>query len=61
MLGDGHRVLEWLCNTLHWSDIVMFTGRQVDTKASKGRKLRYDVHSKLVNFMPAVSTATRNQ
>ena len=30
------------------------TKRQVDTKASKGRKLRYDVHAKLVNFMPAV-------
>ncbi|XP_071477884.1 protein AATF-like [Diadema antillarum] len=25
--------------------------RQVDTKASKGRKIRYDVHQKLVSFM----------
>ena len=24
---------------------------KVDTKASKGRKTRYDIHSKLVNFM----------
>ena len=27
------------------------TGREVDTKASKGRKLRYDIQPKLVNFM----------
>lgn len=25
--------------------------KQVDTRASKGRKIRYDVHEKLVNFM----------
>ena len=25
--------------------------RAVDAKASKGRKVRYDVHAKLVNFM----------
>ncbi|RWS11348.1 protein AATF-like protein [Dinothrombium tinctorium] len=25
--------------------------RKVDTKASKGRKIKYDVHSKLINFM----------
>ena len=32
--------------------------RKVDTKASKGRKIRYDVHSKLVNFMAPVDTTT---
>merc|ERR1712228_722563 len=25
--------------------------KKVDTKASKGRKVRYDIHAKLVNFM----------
>jgi len=25
--------------------------RKIDTRASKGRKIRYDIHSKLVNFM----------
>ncbi|XP_017472325.1 PREDICTED: protein AATF-like [Rhagoletis zephyria] len=28
--------------------------KQVDTRASKGRKIRYDVHEKLVNFMAPV-------
>lgn len=28
--------------------------KQVDTKASKGRKVRYDIHQKLVNFMAPV-------
>ncbi|KAE9393452.1 TRAUB-domain-containing protein [Gymnopus androsaceus JB14] len=28
--------------------------KKVDTKASKGRKLRYDVHEKLQNFMAPV-------
>ncbi|KAG8184904.1 hypothetical protein JTE90_017759 [Oedothorax gibbosus] len=32
--------------------------RKVDTKASKGRKLRYDVHPKLVNFMAPVQIST---
>ncbi|XP_077979295.1 protein AATF-like [Glandiceps talaboti] len=32
--------------------------KQVDTKASKGRKLRYDVHQKLVNFMAPVDVCT---
>ena len=32
--------------------------KSVDTKASKGRKLRYDVHSKLLGFMAPVSTDT---
>lgn len=27
--------------------------KKVDTRASKGRKIRYIVHNKLVNFMPA--------
>lgn len=30
--------------------------KQVDTRASKGRKIRYDVHEKLVNFMAPVDT-----
>jgi protein AATF/BFR2 len=30
--------------------------KQVDTKASKGRKLRYEVHEKIQNFMPPIST-----
>jgi len=29
--------------------------KKVDTRASKGRKIRYDVHSKLVNFMAPVN------
>ncbi len=32
--------------------------RKVDTKASKGRKVRYDVHSKLVNFMAPIDYST---
>merc|ERR1712130_110867 len=28
--------------------------KKVDTRASKGRKVRYDIHSKLVNFMAPV-------
>ncbi|XP_054707536.1 protein AATF-like isoform X2 [Uloborus diversus] len=32
--------------------------RKVDTKASKGRKLRYDVHQKLLNFMAPQPTST---
>lgn len=31
--------------------------RRVDTKASKGRKIRYDVHPKLVNFMAPIETS----
>lgn len=31
---------------------------EVDTKASKGRKIRYDVHEKLVNFMAPMDTTT---
>ncbi|OTF72250.1 hypothetical protein BLA29_000486 [Euroglyphus maynei] len=32
--------------------------KSVDTKASKGRKIRYDVHEKLVNFMAPVDRTT---
>lgn len=32
--------------------------KNVDTKASKGRKIRYDVHEKLVNFMAPIDTTT---
>lgn len=32
--------------------------KKVDTKASKGRKTRYDIHAKLVNFMAPVYTET---
>ncbi|XP_015924137.1 protein AATF [Parasteatoda tepidariorum] len=32
--------------------------RKVDTKASKGRKLRYDVHPKLVNYMAPLRSTT---
>ncbi|TKY88836.1 hypothetical protein EX895_002077 [Sporisorium graminicola] len=31
----------------------------VDTKASKGRKLRFEVHDKLVNFMPPIRDRVR--
>lgn len=31
--------------------------KKVDTRASKGRKIRYIVHNKLVNFMPAKDTS----
>ncbi|CAG7730599.1 unnamed protein product [Allacma fusca] len=38
----------------HWLQIQKLRSklkRNVDTRASKGRKIRYDVHPKLVNFM----------
>merc|ERR1740122_356044 len=34
--------------------------KKVDTKATKGRKVRYDIHSKLVNFMAPIYTQTLN-
>ncbi|XP_005986893.1 protein AATF [Latimeria chalumnae] len=34
--------------------------KKVDTKASKGRKVRYHVHSKLVSFMAPVDHSTMN-
>lgn len=30
------------------------TKKKVDTKASKGRKIRYNVHKQLVNFMAPI-------
>jgi len=33
----------------------------VDTKASKGRKIRYDVHSKLVSFMAPVDDSVMSE
>lgn len=38
----------------HWLELQKLRTKlkkKVDTKASKGRKIRYDVHSKLVNYM----------
>jgi protein AATF/BFR2 len=35
--------------------------KKVDTRASKGRKIRYDVHAKLVNFMAPVSAPNQMQ
>merc|ERR1711990_102871 len=35
--------------------------KKVDTRASKGRKVRYDIHSKLVNFMAPVPAANQWQ
>ncbi|XP_031560566.1 protein AATF-like [Actinia tenebrosa] len=32
--------------------------KKIDTKASKGRKLRYNVHSKLEGYMPPIETGT---
>ncbi|KAG9493209.1 hypothetical protein GDO78_001233, partial [Eleutherodactylus coqui] len=34
--------------------------KKVDTKASKGRKVRYHVHSKLVSFMAPIGHSTMN-
>lgn len=48
----------------HWVELSKLrkkVKRKVDTKASKGRKLRYEVHEKLVNFMapdPTVHDST---
>lgn len=35
--------------------------RKVDTRASKGRKIRYDIHAKLVNFMAPVINSQPGQ
>ena len=35
--------------------------KKVDTRASKGRKIRYDIHAKLVNFMAPVLNSTPGQ
>jgi protein AATF/BFR2 len=42
--------------SMKWAELKRLQNRQkkknqVDTKASKGRKLRYHVHEKLLNFM----------
>lgn len=45
----------------HWLQIQKMRSkmkRKVDTKASKGRKTRFDIHSKLVNFMAPIYTQT---
>ncbi|CAL8096623.1 unnamed protein product [Orchesella dallaii] len=45
----------------HWLELQKLRSklkRKVDTKASKGRKIRYDVHSKLVNFMAPQENCT---
>ncbi|KAL8199175.1 UNVERIFIED_CONTAM: hypothetical protein K2H54_036205 [Gekko kuhli] len=34
--------------------------KKVDRKASKGRKIRYHVHSKLVSFMAPIDNCTMN-
>lgn len=34
--------------------------KKVDTRATKGRKVRYDIHSKLVNFMAPIYTQSMN-
>merc|ERR1711881_347325 len=42
----------------HWLQIQKLRSKlkkKVDTRASKGRKVRYDVHTKLVNFMAPIS------
>lgn len=45
-LGDGGRPVA------HWTAVKEAkTKKNVDTKASKGRKMRYTVHEKLQNFM----------
>lgn len=35
--------------------------RKVDTRASKGRKIRYDIHAKLVNFMAPIINSQPGQ
>ena len=46
----------------HWLHIQKLRSKlkkKVDTRASKGRKVRYDVHTKLVNFMAPVRLANQ--
>merc|ERR1719166_4845 len=41
----------------HWLQIQKLRSKlkkKVDTRASKGQKVRYDIHTKLVNFMAPV-------
>lgn len=48
--------------TRHWLKLERMEKKQakavVDTKASKGRKVRYNVHQKLVGFFPKRDTAS---
>lgn len=32
--------------------------RKVDTRSTKGRKIRYTVHTKLINFMASIDQST---
>ena len=49
----------------HWLQIQKLRAKsnrkKVDTRASKGRKIRYDIHAKLVNFMAPVVNNTPGQ
>ncbi|EEC10786.1 apoptosis antagonizing transcription factor, putative, partial [Ixodes scapularis] len=52
-----------LC-TVQWLEIQKLRNkvkRKVDTKASKGRKIRYDVIPKLVNYMAPVDSSTYSE
>ncbi|CAF0774507.1 unnamed protein product [Didymodactylos carnosus] len=45
----------------HWAQLRKLRSKskkKVDTKASKGRKIRYNVHKKLVNFMAPTDRST---
>jgi len=45
--------------TRQWLEVQKLRSKlkkKVDTKASKGRKIRYDIHSRMVNFMAPVYT-----
>lgn len=46
---------------VQWANFKQQTRKEkkaVDTRASKGRKLRYEPHEKLQNFMVPVATGT---
>jgi protein AATF/BFR2 len=48
----------------HWLELQKMRSKlkkKVDTKASKGRKIRYDVHPKLVNFMAPEENCTMSE
>ena len=66
-----HQLLRELIESKAGNDSMLMSGkwvqiqklrnkirRKVDTRASKGRKIRYDIHSKLVNFMAPVDNTT---
>ncbi|KAF9564265.1 TRAUB-domain-containing protein [Agrocybe pediades] len=50
--GDGNKNEDWMVLQKQKK-----AKKKVDTKASKGRKIRYDVHEKLQNFMVPVPTS----